>query len=327
MLHNHRRPDYDVTDSVKVTSATDVCDNVKTIFNSIYPAKYFKPVSQAFEDFNKLFEGDFRGYQACDTFYHDKQHSLDMTLALARLLEGYFQLHPKAPINPEYAAIGIITALYHDSGYIRENGDDSVNGAVYTKIHVSRSASFLEKYLQMIGLEDFIDIAKNMVHYTGYELHPDQIKLPDNTLHTLGHMIGSADLIAQMSDRCYLEKCRDRLYPEFVLGEIAEFKKPDGSRQVVYASGNDLLHKTPNFYHVEINSRLNKLFNGVYEYAGRHFGSKNLYVDALELNLSHLIDLIKQDKLNALNRIPLTNNGTVYASHSSAEEIRRLHIK
>ena len=37
----------------------------------------------------------------------------------------------------------------------------------------------------------------------------------------LGHLLGTADMIAQMADRCYLEKCRDRLYPEFVLGGVA----------------------------------------------------------------------------------------------------------
>ena len=34
----------------------------------------------------------------------------------------------------------------------------------------------------------------------------------------VGHLLGTADMIAQIADRCYLEKCRDRLYAEFVLG-------------------------------------------------------------------------------------------------------------
>jgi hypothetical protein len=37
----------------------------------------------------------------------------------------------------------------------------------------------------------------------------------------LGNMLGTADIIAQMADRCYLEKCRDRLFPEFVAGGLA----------------------------------------------------------------------------------------------------------
>ena len=327
MLTNDRRADYDVTNSVQVTSSDNVCLYVLEIIRSIYPSFDFSAVKQSFEDFDKLFEGDFKGYQACDTFYHDKQHSLDMTLALARLIEGYNQLNQNEPLKPGYAAIGIITALFHDAGYIRETNDDNINGSVYTRIHVSRSAGFLSNYLPMIGLSDYIDIAVNIVHYTGYELKPDQIQLPDPVLHTLGYMIGSADLIAQMSDRCYLEKCRDRLYPEFVLGDIAEIKKDDGSSEVIYASGDDLLEKTPEFYNIEINSRLNNVFKGVYQLAEKHFGNSNHYIDALESNISHLIQLIQKDRLASLKRIPLINNGTIYADNSDAEAIKKLNIK
>ena len=41
----------------------------------------------------------------------------------------------------------------------------------------------------------------------------------------LGFMIASSDLMVQTADRCYLEKCRDRLYPEFVLGGVAEYRQ------------------------------------------------------------------------------------------------------
>jgi len=325
---NNRRADYDVTNSVKVTSTEDVCESVRELFVSLYPKHFFSPIQKSFEDFDRLFEGEFEGYLACDTFYHDKQHSLDMTLALARLIEGYQQTHSgNDRFSAEYTAIGLITALYHDSGYIREDNDENTNGSIYTKVHVSRSADFLSRYLPIIGMEKFTDIATNIVHYTGYELKPADIKLPEQKLHTLGYMIGSADLIAQMSDRCYLEKCRDRLYPEFVLGNIAEFVNDDGETEIIYSSGNDLLEKTPDFYNIEINSRLNGLFNGVYKYAENHFGKGNLYINALESNISHLINLLNNNKLEKLKRIPLVNNGTLFANSSDAKEIRKLNIK
>lgn len=328
MLQKNRRASYDVTDSILVTSATQVCNSVREIFISLFPEKYFSPVQQSFEDFDKLFEGEFKGYNACDTFYHDKQHTLDMTLALARLVEGYQQVHSKDEcLSPEYVVIGIITALYHDSGYIRENDDNTVNGASYTRIHVSRSAHFLSQYLPQIGLEQYVNIATNIVHYTGYEVKPEDISLPEKKLHILGFMIGSADLIAQMSDRCYLEKCRDRLYPEFVLGNIANVTHKDGSTEVIYSSGNNLLEKTPDFYNHEINIRLNNLFHGVYKYAEKHFGNSNLYIDALETNMSHLIQLLNENNLDQLVRIPLTNNGTIFANTTDIEEIKNLNIK
>jgi len=328
MQENMRRKDFDVTNTIMVTSASEVCQSVREIFVSMFDEKYFSPVQQSFEDFEKLFEGEFEGYLACDTFYHDKQHTLDMTLALARLIEGYQQVTDNdKQLTADYAAIGLITALYHDSGYIREKNDNASNGSVYTKIHVTRSANFLSKYLPMIGKSAYVEIAKNIVHYTGYELNPSEIKLKSGVLHTLGHMLGSADLIAQMSDRCYLEKCRDRLYPEFVLGNIAEITRKDGSTEQLYKSGNDLLRKTPEFYNHEINTRLDGLFNSAYKYAENHFGQSNLYIEALEANISHLLKLLEQKQLSKLVRIPLVNNGTIFADSSSAEEIRKLDIK
>lgn len=323
-----RRKDFDVTNNVQVTSSSEVCKAVREIYTSLFDEKYFSPIQQSFEDFEKLFEGEFDGYFACDTFYHDKQHTLDMTLAIARLIEGYQQSHNRnQQLSADFAAIGIITALYHDSGYIREHTDSNVNGAIYTKTHIHRSATFLSKYLPMIGYSQYVDSATNMVHYTGYEIKSNDIKLKDNKLHIIGHMLGSADLIAQMSDRCYLEKCRDRLYPEFVLGDLVKTKNDDGSTRTIYSSGDDLLKQTPDFYNHEINDRLNNLFNGAYNYAEKHFGGKNIYIETMESNIDHLLELLSKNKLNKLSRIPLVNNGTLFAEHSSAEEIRKLIIK
>ena len=80
------------------------------------------------------------------------------------------------------------------------------------------------------------DIAADLVHFTGYERPVKTIQMPSLTYRLLGNLLGSADIIAQMADRCYLEKCRDRLYPEFVTGGIATRKTADGKIAVVFAS-------------------------------------------------------------------------------------------
>ena len=61
-----------------------------------------------------------------------------------------------------------------------------------------------------------VAVSSMIVHFTGYELDLDKIELDDPRDIICGHLLGTADLIAQMADRCYLEKCRDRLYKEFV---------------------------------------------------------------------------------------------------------------
>jgi hypothetical protein len=101
-------------------------------------------------------------------------------------------------------------------------------------------------------------------------------------------MLGTADLMAQMADRCYLEKCRDRLYPEFVLAGIAVEKDGHGNEKVNYASGDDLLKKTDDFYRNSVKTRLESSFESVYEYANVLFDGTNPYLMAIEKNLAYL---------------------------------------
>ena len=307
-----RRPDYDITDDVHLTNTNSVRDAVCTIFRSAFNQFNEAALTQAFDDCERLFEGDYRDYLACDTLYHDKQHSMDMTLALARLINGHERSVAKNQrLGAERAVVGIITALYHDSGYIRHEHDHKhFNGAEYTLIHVTRSADFLKHYLHKIKLGEHAQIAANMVHYTGCEVAPQHIRLPDEKWQLIGYMLGTADLIAQMSDRCYLEKCRDRLYPEFVLGGLSVAVDEQGNEIVLYESGEDLLRKTPSFYENEVENRLNKTFDSVYTYEIAHFDGERHYIHGLGKNQFFLKKMLKAGDFSLLQRTPPENFGT-----------------
>src|SRR5262245_36792467 len=80
-----RRNDYDVTNTVQVSSAPTVRAAVRDLFGALYPQNSFDSVWLAFHDFERMFQGRDPNYHAVDTTYHDMQHTLDMTLALARL--------------------------------------------------------------------------------------------------------------------------------------------------------------------------------------------------------------------------------------------------
>jgi len=301
-----RHSQYDVSNSIDVSSTQAVCNAVCDIFHSCYLSADDSKIRQVFDDFDSLFDGYYNGFNACDTYYHDKQHTLDVTLALTRLIDGYERQSDRHhTLGSKLTTVAIITALFHDSGYIRKTDDQKHhNGAQYTSVHVSRSANFLHNYLHMSGMSEFADIAANMVHYTGYEVAPENIKLPDEKLHLVGYMLGTADLIAQMSDRCYLEKCRDRLFPEFELGGITQREGQDGQLILLFTSPEDLLAKTPDFYNSEVKSRINVLFQQVHKYAEAHFGGDNLYIKYLEKNIQHIEELIKSEKLESLRRLP-----------------------
>lgn len=307
-----RRSTYDITDDVQLTSADNVCQAVCTIFRSAFNHFNEAVLKQAFDDCERLFEGDYPYYLPCDTLYHDKQHTMDMTLALARLINGHERSVAKDErLGAERAVVGTITALYHDSGYIRHEHDDHhFNGAEYTPIHVSRGADFLKRYLHKVNLGEYAQLAANMVHYTGYEITPADIRLPDEKWHLIGHMLGTADLIAQMSDRCYLEKCRDRLYPEIVLGGMSVKVDAQGNERVLYESGEDLLRKTPSFYENEVENRLNVLFNKAYTFEIAHFEGEKHYINGLGKNQARLKKLLAAEDFSMLRRRPPENYGT-----------------
>jgi len=234
------------------------------------------------------------------------QHSLDDTLAMARLLAGYDRMHaPDQRLGGDRALMGLITTLFHDAGYIRQT-DDTLhrNGAEFTRTHVSRGAHLLERYLPTIGMGDWVPVATQIIHFTGYEVPFDQIRLDDPRDRKVGHLLGTADMMAQMSDRCYLEKCRDRLYPEFVLGGVAISRSADGDLKVVYGSGLDVLRQTPKFFADTMRTRLDGEFGGVYRCVEALYGGRNPYMDAIEGHLAYLEQVLRTQKWSMLRRTP-----------------------
>jgi hypothetical protein len=305
-MYDLRRNDYDVTNSVQVSSTAAVSAAVRELFTETWLGEPFDKVALAFEDFDKLYTGRMPGYHAVDTVYHDRQHSLDMTLAMARLLVGYERtVEPRMRVGGQRAAMVLVTSLLHDAGYIREFDDvEHQNGAEFTRFHVTRSARYLARYLPTIGMEEWVPVATRVVHFTGYEIKLSEIQLSDPRDRKLGHLLGTADLIAQMADRCYLEKCRDRLYPEFVLGGIAAAPRNDGTMQVRYSSGLDLLRQTPNFVRDTFVDRLQGEFEYAYKYLEPMFGGKNPYLEAIDRNLGYLSTVLRTQRWPMLRRNP-----------------------
>jgi hypothetical protein len=303
----YRRSDFDVMSTVQVSSPTAVRAAVIDLFTQVWPNHSFERLDTAFRDFERLFNGQFPGFYGCDTVYHDMQHSLDGTLASSRIIAGHERTQPaEERLGAERAIMGIVVALFHDAGYIRQT-DDAVhrNGAEFTLSHVSRSAQFLAQYLPSIGMAEWVPVATRIVHFTGYEVKFDQIKLDDPRDRRVGHIVGTGDLIAQMSDRCYLEKCRDRLYPEFVLGGIALTRDAKtGAPRVKYGSGLDVLRQTPEFFAETFRSRLNGEFAAAYRYLEVLFNGRNPYIDAIERSLSYLHQILGSGSWPMLRRDP-----------------------
>jgi hypothetical protein len=294
----------DVTNRVNVEDPARVRDAVMALYAARYPGIELGPLERAFADFKSLFQGTFPGYLACDTLYHDMRHTLDMTLAMARLVDGHERSCAASErLGPRRAMLGVLIALLHDSGYLKRVSEGSVaNGAVFTKTHVSRGADFISGYLPRIGFGAEAGTAARLVHFTGYEMEIDEIRIEDPRDRMIGCLVGTADLIGQMSDRMYLEKCREFLYQEFVWGKIARERLPDGHEVVRYASAEDLIIKTPGFYEYVARTRIQKKLGAVDRYAEAHFDGQNLYQSEIERNMDFLRQTIETADFKRLRR-------------------------
>lgn len=294
----------DVTKRIDLTDPEQVCDEVCNLLCAEDAGVDRPLLEHAFSVFAQLYGGTLPGYHRCETLYHDMQHALDVTLATARLLAGHERTHHNGSrFGAERLTLGIIVALYHDAGYIRARHDKKCwHGAQYTLVHVSRGGRFLTRFLKQEQHEDWIVRAVKLIHFTGYEIPIANIRLKDPLDRQLGSVIGTADLIAQMADRVYLEKCRDYLYEEFELGGLAKRQNDDGSMQVFYDSGYDLLRKTPVFYAKMIKQRLDGEFGQIYHSLEPLFDGENPYLQAIERNMGYLQKILDDGRLTELLR-------------------------
>jgi hypothetical protein len=311
---------YDVTNTVMISDPRAVSREVCRLLRRAYPKADLAPVRKAFETFTHIYSGTLPGYHGCDTWYHDAQHSLDCTLALARLIDGHERTAGRDRLGHRRARLGVICALFHDVGYIRRVDETQFrNGAELTLCHVTRSGEFLAEFLPTVGFKAEAQLAKRLVHYTGYEVPLDAIRVTDAKDRRLGFLLGTADLMAQMADRNYPEKCRDFLYHEFVACGLAGEAQP-GKAKPIYSSPDDLLRKTPDFARKIFSERLDGYFEGAYRYIEDHFGGANPYLAEIRRHIDFIRQAVDRGSLALLRRQPQSINA------HALRQITGLHV-
>ena len=294
---------FDVTGRIKIADPLAVRDAVIAILRARFADLHAAPIHHAFLTFTRLYAGELPGYVGVDTWYHDAQHSLDAALAMARLLDGFQRDTPAGEgFTSRRAVLGIIIALFHDAGYIRRSGDSAKNGAEYTLFHVRRSAEFLREYLPTIGFEAEAGLAAQLVHFTGYEVELDRIRVVDRRDRILGFLLGTADCVSQFADRCYIEKCRDLLSKEFEIAGLLGPQRPGGPKPI-YDSVDDLIAKTHAFHEKLRRERLDGYFESVHRYLAVHFGGDDPYLAAINQHLQHLQEYLRTGVLPDVRRM------------------------
>jgi len=266
------------------TDPEEVFREVRQVALELDPAPALKPLETAWQDTLRLFSGRFPGYQASKTRYHDLGHTLAVVLATARLLHGA-RLAGLA-LGAEMLLLGLICALFHDAGLIQKQEEQGGTGARFTLGHEERSIHFLKAYLDERDL--LSSCRADCAHIIGctiLALDPAEIPFRSEESRLAGRILGSADLIAQMADRLYLEKLL-YLYREFEEGGVPGF-----------TSEFDLLRKTTSFYRNVSRQRLEKDLGNVTSYLRLHFQKRfgeerDFYQEGIDKNIHYLEDTV-----------------------------------
>ena len=279
------------------------------IIRHINPAYDFTLARTAYSDVLRLFRGEYPGYCAIKTPYHNLYHTLDVFLCAVRLAHG---VHLSGtPLADKEITWIMLATLMHDIGYAQRLEEESGSGAQYTLTHVGRGIKFMRNYLlEQDFPADYATPVEHLMNSTNPALGFDEIKFPDQRTRMLAQIVGSADIVGQMADRTYLEK---------LLFLYLEFKE---ARFDNFASMHDLLRQTKHFYEVTREKKLDGAFEGVYKKLTFHFKAyvgveNNYYVESIEKNLAYLSKVIALDEAEYLAM--LKRGGIVEQSKLLAE--------
>jgi hypothetical protein len=272
---------------------------IDSIMRDRFGNNYGLPVlERSISDLAQAFSGNYPGLLRCDTHYHDLRHALDSGLAMARLIGGQAIATPlDAPehIDGEHALLGVLLALYHDIGLLRRADEWHLQGAQLTPVHEARGVEFMRNYLSRTPLAHLAEKSK-LIMVTQLAWHmPADIPALERAIASL---LGTSDIMSQLSDRAYLEKCRDFLFSEFSVAGLA------GAPGLPYPDPKTLLEKTPGFYTNLLRHRLEVVYGGADRFMKIYFGGECPYDASIKRNLDHLNELLAKDDLSLLRRLP-----------------------
>ncbi len=230
----------------------------------------------------KIFLGKDPDFKASNTEYHNLRHTCMVVLATTRLLHGLSIRHQQ--FSSTAIEQCIVSAFFHDTGLLLRSHDVTVNGATYTKNHEERSIHFLNKVLGEMGIdENFRDVCASIIHCTNLGLNPEDINFVSEEAKMCGWIVGSADILAQMADRYYLEQL-SLLFNEKRIGGVNTTNSVTG-----------LMNQTTEFFEKNVTYRLEVSFHNISQAMEEHFMTRwGIDHDPYKKNMSKNINYLQK---------------------------------
>ncbi|MFV0437875.1 MAG: hypothetical protein ACK5PS_10880 [Desulfopila sp.] len=266
--------------------AADPFAEMQSLFGAMLPAGRSDAfLSLIHHDMQSIFAGKIRGFRKNTLQYHDWHHTRDVALATLRLLHG---LHSQGlTLPPEMLHLSVACAYFHDAGLLRTTRDSAGPVARHLKNHEERSIVFSREYLADQGMEaELTRHCAPIINSTNLAIEPRQLDFASESTRLAGYALGTADILAQMADRYYIERL-PILYRE---------QRQAGIQQ--HASPLALMQQTSTFYHQVIEKRLRQGFGNVcgfmrFHFQSRHQLDRDLYMEFIDKNMAYLNCLLR----------------------------------
>ena len=277
--------DIQMANLVKMDSPQAVLDEAITVIAFFSPTTHPQTIRLAFNQTVSLYEGGWKDVSGCNTGYHNLKHVTDCFLAMARLFHG--AMVSGIQFSVPQVRQGLVAALLHDVGYLQHREDTLGTGAKYTSSHVRRSMDFVQRHFAAFGIEQAdVHACMAMIHCTDLGKELTAIPFPDQATEKLGKMLATADILAQMADRTYLEKLLLLYY------ELNE------ARIESYVDELDLLQRSKKFY-LQMMDRVETRLDAFNRLMVHHFRARwdidqDLYQQAIQKQQAYLQTILRE---------------------------------
>jgi hypothetical protein len=281
---------------VQMESPEAVLEEAINVLAQFSPSSDPLAIRSAFNQTVSLYEGAWEDTNGCNTEYHNLQHVTDCFMAMVRLFHGAAETGLE--FTPRQVHQGLVSALLHDTGYLQYRDDTEGTGAKYTSCHVRRGMDFVQRHFAVFGIQESeIHACMAIIHCTDLNCEPASVPFPDPTTEQIGKMLATADILAQMADRTYLEKL------------LFLFYELDEARIDIYEDEVDLLHQSTDFY-IRMAQRFEIQLSSSNRFMIHHFKARwniddDLYQKAIDKQRVYLANVLKNagdDPLDQLRR-------------------------
>jgi hypothetical protein len=266
---------------------------ILSLLQKIDPRINIDIVKETHRDIGDFFSGKDPNFKPCTTKYHDIKHTYGVALATVRLFHGFHCEH--RTLHREIIVQGVLSAYFHDTGLLLKKTDPAQSGACYTKTHEKRSIALMGDYYADRGTDkNFMNHCALMITCTDLKISPLTLTFSSEDHLLAGCIVATADILAQMADRYYLERL-PWLFEEMQLGGIKTF-----------SSEMDLIQHTTSFYNQVIKQRLRTDLKDVQQEMRPHFKKRwgldeNLYLFNINQNINYLDQILAEGEMTLTN--------------------------